>query len=56
MTLGLTLPGLLDPDAAARAVGVLRRYFEPLSGTDTGFTGGSWDTFDPSGTREAGGR
>ncbi|GMA21524.1 DUF6308 family protein [Arsenicicoccus piscis] len=30
---------------------VLQAYFTPLSGRDTGFTGGAWDTFDPSGTR-----
>ncbi|MCG7320845.1 DUF6308 family protein [Arsenicicoccus bolidensis] len=32
---------------------VLRAYFTPLSGRNTGFTGGAWDTFDPSGRRSA---
>ena len=51
MTPGLTLPALLDSDAEVRAVTVLRRCCAPLSGHNTGFTGGAWDTFDPSGRR-----
>lgn len=34
-----------------RAIAVLRHYFKPLSGENAGFTGGAWDTFDPSGSR-----
>ena len=38
-------------DDVGRAAAVLRWYFAPLSGKNRGFTGGVWDTFDPSGER-----
>lgn len=34
-----------------RAVTVLAAYYRPLSGRGGGYTGGQFDTFDPSGTR-----
>ena len=36
-----------------QAVAVLRAYYAPLSGPSTGFSGGQFDSFDPSGTRAA---
>lgn len=44
--MGITLTTSLQPNEEARAEKVLRYYF--ASGN---FTGGRWDTFDPSGTR-----
>lgn len=45
------LPKSLLPEGEERAVRLLKGYFAPLSGLDEGYTGGQWDTFDPSGTR-----
>lgn len=47
------LPKILNPDAEGQAVRVLEHYFKPLEGRNKGFTGGCWDTFDPSGKRAA---
>ncbi len=47
------LPKILNPDAEGQAVRVLKHYFKPLEGRNQGFTGGCWDTFDPSETRAA---
>ncbi|AXH96616.1 hypothetical protein DV701_11225 [Ornithinimicrobium avium] len=52
---GISLTSSLTEAGEADAVAVLTAYFSPLSGKDTGFTGGVWDTFDPSGTRAASG-
>lgn len=50
---GIRLPRTLVPGGdAERATILLRAYFAPLSGKNTGYTGGQWDRFDPSGTRE----
>lgn len=43
-------PSLL-PGGEQRAERLLRRYFGPWTGPNNGFTGGHWDTFDPSGVR-----
>ena len=45
-------PSLLDA-SDDRAVAVLGAYYRPLSGGGGGYTGGQFDTFDPSGTRSA---
>ncbi len=45
-------PSLLA-SGSERGSEVLGHYYRPLSGKDVGFTGGAWDTFDPSGTRSA---
>lgn len=37
----------------SRARKVLEYYFAPVSGDNTGYTGGAWDTFDPAGDRVA---
>lgn len=50
---GIHLTPSLLPGAEMQAVQVLQAYFAPLSGTNRGFTGGQFDTFDPSGTRAA---
>lgn len=50
---GLHLTPSLLAGAEDRAVGVLRYYYRPLRGKKAGFTGGAWDSFDPSGTRAA---
>lgn len=47
------LPISLRPESSRRAVAVLSAYYSPLSGDRVGFTGGQFDTFDPSGTRSA---
>lgn len=47
------LPESLRAGSEERGVAVLKAYFAPLSGANNGFTGGAWDTFDPSGTRAA---
>lgn len=44
------MPSLL-PGAEDQGVRVLRAYFANLVGEGRGYTGGSWDTFDPAGTR-----
>lgn len=43
----------LQYDAADQAVAKLRAYFSPLGGTNDGYTGGVFDSFDPSATRAA---
>jgi len=50
---GIHLTPSLQEGQEDRAVTVLGYYYRPLSGTNTGFTGGAWDTFDPSATRAA---
>jgi hypothetical protein len=40
-------------NAEERAVKILQAYFTPLTGRNEGFTGGAFDTFDPSGTRSS---
>lgn len=35
------------------AAAVLSAYYRPLSGSDAGYTGGQFDSFDPSGSRSA---
>ena len=47
------LTSSLQYDAVDQAVKKLEAYFAPLSGTNTGFTGGIFDSFDPSATRTA---
>lgn len=59
------LPPTIDPHAGMefrdKAIGVLEDYFAPLRLESlgprktqfTGYTGGQWDVFDPSGTRAA---
>lgn len=46
----VTLPPSLDEKKADEAVRVLHAYYAPIS-EGSGFTGGAWDAFDPSGTR-----
>src|SRR5688572_8797724 len=41
------------PGNEERAVRVLRRYYGPLAGAGSGFTGGRFDAFDPSASRSA---
>jgi hypothetical protein len=53
VAVAITLTASLEPDAEVRAVEVLRHYFAPLGVTRGGFSGGRWDTFDPSGMRSA---
>jgi hypothetical protein len=50
---GLSLTPSLVEGAEDRAIAVLQAYFTPVSGRSVGFTGGAFDTFDPSGTRSA---
>jgi hypothetical protein len=50
---GLSLTPSLVEGADDRARAVLQAYFTPVSGRNVGFTGGAFDTFDPSGTRSA---
>lgn len=50
---GIHLTPSLQDSQEDRAVRVLRHYYRPLSGKNTGFTGGAWDTFDPSANRAA---
>jgi hypothetical protein len=52
-TAGLTLTPSLVAGAEDRAITVLQAYVTPVSGPNVGFTGGAFDTFDPSGTRSA---
>lgn len=47
------LPRSLMEPSGDRALTLLRSYFAPLTGRDDGYTGGQFDTFDPSGTRAA---
>ncbi|MGB6003280.1 MAG: DUF6308 family protein [Ornithinimicrobium sp.] len=49
---GIWLTPSLTHGSETRAVTVLRAYFDPEIRSGRGFTGGSWDTFDPAGTRE----
>ena len=48
---GILLTPSLQIGMESRAVALLNHYFRPLAGRNDGFTGGAWDTFDPSGTR-----
>lgn len=50
---GIWLPRSLHEGETARALALLRGYFAPLRGVNTGYTGGQWDVFDPSGERES---
>ncbi|WP_141401484.1 DUF6308 family protein [Ornithinimicrobium cerasi] len=43
----------LQSESDERAAVVLAAYYRPLTGTAAGYTGGRFDTFDPSGTRSA---
>lgn len=46
----------MSDEGRTRAVAVLTAYFTPLSGQSggySGYTGGAWDSFDPSGMRMA---
>ena len=45
-------PHLLTEGSELHAVAVLQAYYRPITQT-TGYTGGQFDTFDPSGTRAA---
>lgn len=45
-------PSLLDR-SNERAVNLLRVYYSPLGGRNRGFTGGQFDSFDPSRSRAA---
>jgi len=47
----MQLPRSLQSDSHDRAVVLLRAYYAPLSMRKTGYTGGQFDAFDPSGTR-----
>ena len=47
---GLSLPPALAPERDDDAVALLNSYYAPMDGA-AGFTGGAWDSFDPSGTR-----
>lgn len=50
----ITLPRRLKEEARHDAVYLLRKYFAgPLAGSLSGFEGGHWDNFDPSGTRDS---
>ncbi len=49
----LTLPPSLLEKSNDRAAKVLAAYFAPVTPAGGGFTGGRFDTFDPSGTRSA---
>ncbi|WP_139346535.1 DUF6308 family protein [Sinomonas mesophila] len=51
--MAITLTASLAPGAEVRAVKVLRHCFAHIGGTRSGFTGGCWDAFDPSGMRTA---
>ena len=54
MSTGLIhLTSSLQYDSADRAVEKLRAYFTPLGAATAGFTGGAFDSFDPSSTRAA---
>lgn len=48
----LQLTAHLLPELKDDAVRLLQTYFGDLLGTGSGYEGGSWDGFDPSGTRE----
>lgn len=48
---GIWLTPSLLPDGHERALRALRDYYAPLTGKDHGFTGGAWDSFDPSSSR-----
>ncbi|MGD8151040.1 DUF6308 family protein [Ornithinimicrobium sp. Y1694] len=48
---GVRLTPSLRSTGSDRAVAVLQAYFAPVGQGKDGFTGGAWDTFDPSGTR-----
>lgn len=50
MSATVTLTASMQEDKFEEAVRVLRAYCAPLR-DGSGFTGGAWDTFDPSGTR-----
>ncbi|GAA3632886.1 DUF6308 family protein [Microlunatus ginsengisoli] len=50
---GITLTASLEPGSENRAIAALNAYFAPLSGVNSGYTGGRFDDFDPSGTRDA---
>jgi hypothetical protein len=45
-------PGLQE-NGREHAVATLRRYFERTDNGQHIFTGGAWDTFDPSGRRDS---
>lgn len=49
----MRLPLSLQAESNERAVTLLHAYYSPLTGRDTGFTGGQFDTFDPSSSRSA---
>ena len=50
----ITLTRHLHVDEQDEAVYLLQRYYAGLiAGNASGFEGGHWDGFDPSGTREA---
>jgi hypothetical protein len=53
----ITLTASLRPENEEYAVAVLQFYYsdlkyQPIDHKNVGFTGGAWDSFDPSGTRE----
>lgn len=48
---GIWLCPSLQEGGETRAVTNLQRYFEHSADGEYSFTGGAWDTFDPSGTR-----
>ncbi|KRF44613.1 hypothetical protein ASH01_11515 [Terrabacter sp. Soil811] len=47
------VPASLRDASDARAAAVLAAYYQPLTSAGAGYTGGKFDTFDPSGTRSA---
>lgn len=49
----MELPRSLSVPSNERALVLLKSYFAPLSGHDGGYTGGKFDTFDPTGSRSA---
>lgn len=50
---GINLTHSLTSEGHVSGVAALQAYFAPPPGAKEGFTGGAWDTFDPSGTRAA---
>lgn len=50
MNKSVAVPPSLDNPDPERAVGILKAYYSQVSGS-SGYTGGAWDSFDPSGTR-----
>ncbi|MGI8723414.1 MAG: DUF6308 family protein [Geodermatophilaceae bacterium] len=53
MVSDVRLPRSLQAESDERAVVLLHAYYSPLAGRNIGFTGGQFDSFDPSSRRSA---